>query len=344
MRAISIFSALGAGLLAITVTNAGAKGLPKPIIDVHVHAQPVASYGPPGQKFCTPYNEFKPFDPGAGKAWPQEWLEYNLAPDCERWVLASASDEALMAETLEVMARRNIIGVVGGAPDTVAKWKAAAPQRVIAAREFNVGRDRNVSPQQLADEFAQGAFEVLGEVTNQYAGYAPNAPEFEPYWALAEEKDFPVGIHIGVMPPGSAYLFGGAPRIALADPFLLEEVLVRHPRLRVYMMHAGYPHVDKTIAMLSQYPQLYVEIGVLAVTMPRAEFHAFLERLVRAGMGKRIMFGSDQMIWPGIIEATIEAVETADLTKTQKRDIFYNNAARFLRFDEETIARHHGGE
>jgi uncharacterized protein len=96
--------------------------------------------------------------------------------------------------------------------------------------------------------------------------------------------------------------------------------------------------------MLSQYPQLYVEIGVLAVTMPRAEFHAFLERLVRAGMGKRIMFGSDQMIWPGIIEASIEAVETADLTKMQKRDIFYNNAARFLRFDEETIARHHGRE
>jgi len=308
---------------------------------MHLHAQPVASYGPPGQKFCTPYNEFKPFDPGAGKVWPQEWVERKMEPACEQWVLASASDEALMVETLEIMERRNIIGVVGGAPDTVAKWKAAAPQRVIAARAFNLGRDGDVATQQLADEFVQGAFEVLGEVTNQYAGYAPNAPEFEPYWALAEEKDFPVGIHIGTMPPGSAYLFGGAPRIALGDPFLLEEVLVRHPRLRVYMMHAGYPHVDKTIVMLRQYSQLYVEIGVLAVTMPRAEFHAFLERLVRAGMGKRIMYGSDQMIWPGIIEATIEAVETADLGKSQKRDIFYNNAARFLRFDEETIARHH---
>ncbi len=344
MRAISIFSALGAGLLTIAAADAGAKGLPKPIIDVHVHAQPVASYGPPGQTFCTPYKEFKPFDPGASKAWPQEWVEYNLAPDCEQWVLASASDEALMAETLEVMERRNIIGVVSGPPDIAAKWKAAAPQRVIVAREFSLSRDRDVTTQQLADQFDQGAFEILGEVTNQYAGLAPNAPAFDPYWALAEEKDFPVGIHIGSMPPGSAYMFGGVPRISLGDPFLLEDVLVRHPRLRVYMMHAGYPHVGKTIAMLRQYPQLYVEIGVLAVTMPRAEFHAFLERLVRAGMGKRIMFGSDQMIWPGIIEATIAAVETADLDKAQKRDIFYNNAARFLRFDEETIARHHGRE
>ena len=84
MRVISFFSALGAGLLVVGVVSTNAKSVPKPIIDVHVHAQSVASYGPPGQKFCTPYNEFKSFDPGAGKDWPQEWVEYNLAPDCEQ--------------------------------------------------------------------------------------------------------------------------------------------------------------------------------------------------------------------------------------------------------------------
>jgi hypothetical protein len=53
-------------------------------------------------------------------------------------------------------------------------------------------------------------------------------------------------------------------------------------------------------------------------------------------------FGSDQMIWPGIIEPSIEAIEQAPfLTQAQKRDIFYNNAARFLRLSKEEIARHH---
>jgi predicted TIM-barrel fold metal-dependent hydrolase len=33
--------------------------------------------------------------------------------------------------------------------------------------------------------------------------------------------------------------------------------------------------------------------------------------------------------------------ETPFLTKPQKRDIFYNNAARFLRLSKEDIARHH---
>lgn len=55
------------------------------------------------------------------------------------------------------------------------------------------------------------------------------------------------------------------------------------------------------------------------------------------------MFGSDQMQWPETIALAIEAINTADfLTAEQKRDILYNNAARFLRLSEEEIARHHG--
>jgi len=54
------------------------------------------------------------------------------------------------------------------------------------------------------------------------------------------------------------------------------------------------------------------------------------------------MFGSDQMIWSEVIGETIEAIENADfLTEEQKRDILYNNAARFLRLNEEEIKRHH---
>jgi predicted TIM-barrel fold metal-dependent hydrolase len=54
------------------------------------------------------------------------------------------------------------------------------------------------------------------------------------------------------------------------------------------------------------------------------------------------MFGSDQMVWPGTIERAITVIEDAPfLSEEQKRDIFYNNAARFLRLSKEDIARHH---
>jgi predicted TIM-barrel fold metal-dependent hydrolase len=53
-----------------------------------------------------------------------------------------------------------------------------------------------------------------------------------------------------------------------------------------------------------------------------------------AGLGKRIMFGTDQMRWPEAIGMAIESIESADfLTEQQKRDVFYHNAARFLRVE-----------
>jgi len=59
-----------------------------------------------------------------------------------------------------------------------------------------------------------------------------------------------------------------------------------------------------------------------------------LRQLVDVGLGKRLMFGSDQMVWPGAIALGIEGIESAGfLSEEQKRDIFYNNTARFLRLN-----------
>jgi hypothetical protein len=55
-------------------------------------------------------------------------------------------------------------------------------------------------------------------------------------------------------------------------------------------------------------------------------------------------FGSDQMVWPEALEFAIQSIEMADfLTEGQRRDILYNNAARFLRLSDEQILAHHGG-
>lgn len=117
---------------------------------------------------------------------------------------------------------------------------------------------------------------------------------------------------------------------------MLEAVLVRHPKLRLYIMHAGWPYLEDSKAIMAEYPQVYADLAVIDWIIPREEFHDYLHALVRAGLGKRLMFGSDQMMWPEAIGMAIEAIETAPfLTPAQKRDIFYNNAARFLRLDKK---------
>lgn len=107
-------------------------------------------------------------------------------------------------------------------------------------------------------------------------------------------------------------------------------------------MHYGSPLVDEMIAMMFAYPNLYVDVSANNWGMRRAQFHDHLKRMVDAGFEKRIMFGSDQMIWPEAIPKAIEAIDRAPfLDASQKRDILYNNAARFLRLPAEEIARDH---
>ena len=166
----------------------------------------------------------------------------------------------------------------------------------------------------------------------QYAGLGPADSVPESYYALAEQLDLPVAVHVGPGPPGAVYVGSPRYRVSLSNPLLLEGTLVRHPKLRLDVMHAAWPNLDQMIALLYAYPQVYVDVGVISWVLPRKEFHRYLRRLVEAGFGKRVMFGSDQMLWPDGLRIAIQAVETADfLTPAQKRDIFYNNAARFLR-------------
>jgi predicted TIM-barrel fold metal-dependent hydrolase len=151
--------------------------------------------------------------------------------------------------------------------------------------------------------------------------------------------------HIGPGPPGSPYLPDSSGyRARLHSPLLLEEALIRHPRLRLYIMHAGWPMIDDLLAVLWAHPQVYVDVGVISFVLPRAEFYRYLQRIVEAGFVKRVMFGSDQMNWPAAIERAIQAIETAPfLSREQKRDILFHNAARFLRLSQEQIAAMHGG-
>ena len=182
---------------------------------------------------------------------------------------------------------------------------------------------------------------IIGEIVAQYEGVSPDDPRLEPLFALAEELDIPVASHLGPGEPGQPYADGGY-RVALGDPLLLEPVLVRHPKLRVSVMHAGYPMGERMRALMFSYPQVYVDIGSIIYTEPRAAFYDFLRGLVEAGYGDRIMFGSDQMIWPGVIEPSVRTIEEAPfLSDRQKRNIFYNNAARFLRLTGTQIAEQH---
>ncbi|HEX7121038.1 MAG TPA: amidohydrolase family protein [Gemmatimonadaceae bacterium] len=332
--------ALSLGIACRQNTTAEAAGDRLPIIDMHLHALAADDQGPPPLGICTPIDPMPAWDPA--RPFPRLFITLLKNPPCDDPVWSPTTDSAVMTQTLEIMNRRNIIGVLSGSVERVAAWRAAAPERFIPGFGFRLGTTA-LSPDSLRRLHEQGALAVLAEVTNQYAGIAPDDPRMEPYWALAEELDMPVGIHVGTGPPGAIYLGMRGYRARLHSALTMEEVLVRHPRLRVYLMHAGYPMLDDLLALLYAHPQVHVDIGVIVYTQPREAFYRFLRGIVEAGFGDRVMFGSDQMVWPGTIERAIAVIEEAPfLTEAQKRAILFDNAARFLRLSPEVIARYRG--
>lgn len=314
---------------------------PLPVLDMHLHAGSAGDNGPPPVGICTSPTNLPTRDPA--RPWGVAVRARVTKPPCDNPVWSPTTDAALLSETVAVMRQRNIYGVLSGSIEDVAAWQKAAPGRFIKGHGFEVGSTK-VTPEEMRARFRDRRIEVLAEVTNQYSGVSSGDPRFEPYLAAAEEFDIPVGIHVGTGPVGAPYLAWPAYRASLHSALTLEEPLLRHPKLRVYAMHAGWPMLDDMLAVLYAHPQLHVEVGVIIWNLPKAEFYRYLQRIVDAGFGKRVMFGSDQMVWPGVIERAIQTIETAPfLTPEQKRDILYHNAARFLRLSEAEIARHHAG-
>jgi predicted TIM-barrel fold metal-dependent hydrolase len=331
MRAMGRHAAIAAGLILGLAT--GSTAWAQAIIDMHLHALPADAQGPPQVYVCAPYDAMPMRDPRwdpptyAGKTFKDK-------PACAHPVLSAKTDAELRDQSLAELRRYDILAVTSGPPDFVAAWQKADPKRILPAVYVDMSDPPPITA--LRALHAAGQMVVLGEIAAQYDGIAPNDPKLEPYWALAEELDIPAAIHIGPGPPGAAYLGLTKYRASLSDPLLLEDVLIRHPKLRLYVMHGGWPNADRMIALLYAHPQVYLDVAVIDFTQPRAEFHHYLRRLVEAGYGDRIMFGSDQMVWPGAIGVAIEAIKSADfLTLAQKKAILHDNAARFLRLDEK---------
>ncbi|MDH4218256.1 MAG: amidohydrolase family protein [Candidatus Aminicenantes bacterium] len=257
-----------------------------------------------------------------------DWLPQNIS--------YPKTNEELIQKTLEMLDYYNIVKVVAFG-NILEQWKEKVPERIIPGVPIFLSEETS-KPEFLSNlnnAFTEGHFEVLGEIWFQPAGLKPSDSSVKPYFGMAEELDVPIGIHMGPGPsPAKAYW--PQYQVSLGNPLLLEDTLSQHPELRLYVMHAGYPFIDEMIGLMLAYPQFYVDISFIDWYNPRAAFHSYLKRLVEAGFEKRIMFGSDYFWSPDIIKLAIDRVESADfLTEEQKRDIFYNNAVRFFRLEEE---------
>jgi len=168
---------------------------------------------------------------------PPRILCPNDVTPCARPPSAYTTDKALIEGTLEFMRRHNIVRAITSNHDfdRLSEWTNADPKRFLISPTLS-GRPGEPNLADLREKYKDGTFEVMGEMGFQYSGRSPNDPAIAPYFSLAEEFDIPVLIHTcGIGARQRMF------RSAFGDPLLLEEVLKRHPKLRLWVENGGYP-------------------------------------------------------------------------------------------------------
>jgi predicted TIM-barrel fold metal-dependent hydrolase len=119
-----------------------------------------------------------------------------------------------------------------------------------------------------------------------YQNVDPLSPEALAVFEAAAELDIPVLIHQGIT-------FVRASVMAFALPRQIDEIALRHPRLRIVIAHMGHPWTSECIAVIRKHPNVYADVSALA---PRPI--QFRNALIEAGeyrTERKLLFGTD---WP----------------------------------------------
>lgn len=246
---------------------------------------------------------------------------------CDRGRGRFRTSAALLQGTLEAMDRNGItLAFVSSYDlDNVDRWLDRAPDRFRAGASWGPGLPMHPL-EELRARHAAGRLSIVGELGPQYGGLPPTDPIVAPYLDLAQELDVPVLMHMTAVGGSSDQYLATVGR-----PLTLEPVLKKRPGLRVYLENSGYPFGDEMIALFAQYPRVYGDLSRISWYLPRDAFHDYVRKLVRAGYGDRLMFGSDQSWWPEVIDDAVDAIRSAQfLSPAERCAILSENARRFF--------------
>lgn len=236
-----------------------------------------------------------------------------------------------LAQTIKKMDEDHIeYAVICGTLESIDRYTKADKRFIPGYQDYS---DTLMPIKQFEVFVKAGKIKVFGEVMAVYKGKTIADASYQPYLVICEKYGIPVAYHSGGSFPNAQQLGWPNYRIKLGDPFLIEDVLVKYPRLKLYLMHAGENFYENTLRMMDGYPNLYADLGVEMWLHPMTKDFAikFLKSAKEYSVIDRVMFGSDQMVWPEAITSSINFLNALEfLTKEEKEMILYKNAGKFL--------------
>jgi uncharacterized protein len=117
-----------------------------------------------------------------------------------------------------------------------------------------------------------------------YQDVDPLGAEFLRVCEALERLELPMLIHQGTT-------FARAGSLLQARPILLDEIALRHPRLKIVIAHVGHPWLDDAIAVVRRHPYVFADVSGL---VPRRwQLYQALVSAVEYRVAHKLLFGSD---------------------------------------------------
>ena len=117
-----------------------------------------------------------------------------------------------------------------------------------------------------------------------YQNVDPLGPEFLRVCEALERLELPMLIHQGTT-------FARAGSLLQARPILLDEIALRHPRLKIVIAHVGHPWFDEAIAVVRRHPFVFADVS--ALVSRRWLLYQALVSAVEYGVAHKLLFGTD---------------------------------------------------
>lgn len=278
-----------------------------PIIDIHIHIQPLPMFKPHAleliQRGRRDYDEVVRYS-----ASPAEFLKFLDETEIERAGLINyVSPE--------------VIGFPPEVNDWIARYCSAEPRRLLA---FG-----SVHPKYVSDAAAEvERLKKIGirglKVHPSHQLFAPNEYRdglgpLRAMYERAQALGLPVMIHTGTS------IFPGA-RNLYAQPILADDVAVDFPDLVVILAHGGRPlWMDEAFFLVRRHRNMYMDISGIPPQRLMESFPRIEE------IADKVLFGTD---WPGPgvpgVRGNIEKFRALPISEAAQRKILYDNAARLF--------------
>ncbi len=117
-----------------------------------------------------------------------------------------------------------------------------------------------------------------------YAGFDPRDDRCTPVYTYCQDRGVPILFHTGTT-------FNRAAPLGVSRPWLLDEVAIRHPELRIVLAHLGHPFYGECLAVIRKHPHVYADVSALFYRP--WQFYNMLITAQEYKVTHKLLFGTD---------------------------------------------------